>query len=97
MSAEDFIRNNRGIDDGKDLPEEKLRSLFERISRNEIKMKEDKLSIQQPQSVNSNRLLGLDAILNVVIRNRGGDSMGTGDNLIKNMQEQFKEKASKSE
>ncbi|KAG6400469.1 hypothetical protein SASPL_137303 [Salvia splendens] len=97
MSAEDFIRNNRGIDDGKDLPEEQLRSLFERISRNEIKMKEDKLSIQQPQSVNSNRLLGLDAILNVVIRNRGGDSMGTGDNLIKNMQEQFKEKASKSE
>ena len=97
MSAEDFIRNNRGIDDGKDLPEEQLRSLFERISRNEIKMKEDKLSTQQPQSVNSNRLLGLDAILNVVIRNRGGDSMGTGDNLIKNMQEQFKEKASKSE
>ncbi|KAK4418757.1 Brefeldin A-inhibited guanine nucleotide-exchange protein 2 [Sesamum alatum] len=50
MSAEDFIRNNRGIDDGKDLPEEYLRSLFERISRNEIKMKDDNLSIQQKQS-----------------------------------------------
>ncbi|KAH6833311.1 SEC7-like guanine nucleotide exchange family protein [Perilla frutescens var. hirtella] len=97
MSAEDFIRNNRGIDDGKDLPEEYLRSLFERISRNEIKMKEDNLSIQQPQSVNSNRLLGLDSILNIAIRKRGGDSMGTGDDLMKHMQQQFKEKASKSE
>jgi brefeldin A-inhibited guanine nucleotide-exchange protein len=41
MSADDFIRNNRGIDDGKDLPEEYLKSLFDRISRNEIKMKEN--------------------------------------------------------
>ncbi|KAI3449141.1 hypothetical protein Pfo_005806 [Paulownia fortunei] len=97
MSAEDFIRNNRGIDDGKDLPEEYLRSLFERISRNEIKMKEDNLSIQQKQSVNSNRVLGLDGILNIVIRKRGGDSMETGDDLMKHMQEQFKEKARKSE
>lgn len=97
MSAEDFIRNNRGIDDGKDLPEEYLRSLYERISRNEIKMKEDNLSVQQTQFVNSNRLLGLDSILNIVIRKRGGESMETGDDLMKHMQEQFKEKASKSE
>ncbi|KAG8391685.1 hypothetical protein BUALT_Bualt01G0213000 [Buddleja alternifolia] len=95
MSAEDFIRNNRGIDDGKDLPEEYLRSLFERISRNEIKMKEDNLSIQQKQSVNSNRILNLDSILNIVIRKRGEDSMETGD--MRHMQEQFKEKARKSE
>lgn len=95
MSAEDFIRNNRGIDDGKDLPEEYMRSLFERISRNEIKMKEDDLSIQQTQSVNSNRLLGLDTILNIVVRKRGEESME--DDLTKCMQEQFKEKAGKSE
>lgn len=97
MSPEDFIRNNRGIDDGKDLPEEYLRSLFERISRNEIKMKEDNLSLQQKQSVNLNRVSGLDSILNIVVRKRGGDSMGTGDDLMKHMQEQFKEKARKSE
>ncbi|PIN23786.1 Guanine nucleotide exchange factor [Handroanthus impetiginosus] len=97
MSAEDFIRNNRGIDDGKDLPDEYLRSLFERISRNEIKMKEDNLSIQQKQSVNSNRVLGLDSILNIVIRKRGEDSMETSDDLMRHMQEQFKEKARKSE
>ncbi|KAL6569404.1 Brefeldin A-inhibited guanine nucleotide-exchange protein 2 [Orobanche minor] len=97
MSADDFIRNNRGIDDGKDLPDEYLRSLFERISRNEIKMKEDNLSIQQKQSVNSNRVLGLDSILNIVIRKRGEDSMETSDDLMRHMQEQFKEKARKSE
>ncbi|XP_051145511.1 brefeldin A-inhibited guanine nucleotide-exchange protein 2-like [Andrographis paniculata] len=97
MSAEDFIRNNRGIDDGKDLPEKDLRSLFERISRNEIKMKEDDVSIQQTQSVNSGRVLGLDSILNIVIRKRGEDSMETSDDLIRHMQEQFKEKARKSE
>ncbi|EEF50401.1 cytohesin 1, 2, 3, putative [Ricinus communis] len=97
MSADDFIRNNRGIDDGKDLPEEYLRSLFERISRNEIKMKEDDLALQQKQSMNSNKILGLDGILNIVIRKRGEDRMETSEDLIKHMQEQFKEKARKSE
>lgn len=98
MSADDFIRNNRGIDDGKDLPEEYLRSLFERISRNEIKMKDDDLAPQQIQAMNSNRILGLDSILNIVIRKRGEDKyMGSSDDLIRHMQEQFKEKARKSE
>ncbi|KAF8380416.1 hypothetical protein HHK36_027902 [Tetracentron sinense] len=98
MSPDDFIRNNRGIDDGKDLPEEYLRSLFERISRNEIKMKENDLAPQQKQLMNSNRILGLDSILNIVIRKRGEEKlMETSDDLIKHMQEQFKEKARKSE
>ncbi|KAJ4949976.1 hypothetical protein NE237_026808 [Protea cynaroides] len=98
MSADDFIRNNRGIDDGKDLPEEYLRSLFERISRNEIKMKEGELAPQQKQAMNSNKLLGLDSILNIVIRKRGEEEhMETSDDLMRHMQEQFKEKARKSE
>ena len=98
MSADDFLRNNRGIDDGKDLPEEYLRSLFERISKSEIKMKEDNLDLQQKQSLNSNRILGLDSILNIVIRKRGEEKhMETSDDLIRHMQEQFKEKARKSE
>lgn len=97
MSADDFIRNNRGIDDGKDVPEEYLRSLFERISKNEIKMKDDNLALQQKQSLNSNRILGLDNILNIVVRKRGDESMETSDDLVRHMQEQFKEKARKSE
>ncbi|KAI7749932.1 hypothetical protein M8C21_024882, partial [Ambrosia artemisiifolia] len=96
MSADDFIRNNRGIDDGKDLPEEYLRSLFERISKNEIKMKEDDFSLQQRQSVNSNLFLSLDSILNIVVRKNFEESQ-TSDDLMRHMQEQFKEKARKSE
>ncbi|KAI3787367.1 hypothetical protein L1987_41795 [Smallanthus sonchifolius] len=96
MSADDFIRNNRGIDDGKDLPAEYLKSLYERISKNEIKMKEDDLALKQRQSVNSNRILGLDSILNIVVRKRG-DENNTSDDLMQHMQEQFKEKAQKSE
>ncbi|KAJ8468000.1 hypothetical protein OPV22_030552 [Ensete ventricosum] len=96
MSPDDFIRNNRGIDDGKDLPEEYLRSLFDRISKKEIKMKEDNLALQQIQSSNSNRILGLDSILNIVIRKRDS-STETSDDVIRHMQEQFKEKAHKSE
>ncbi|ONK80046.1 uncharacterized protein A4U43_C01F13190 [Asparagus officinalis] len=97
MSPDDFIRNNRGIDDGKDLPEEYMRSLYERISRKEIKMKEDDLAPQQTQSMNSNRISGLDSILNIVIRKRGDQLMETSDDLVRHMQEQFKEKARKSE
>jgi len=36
---QDFLRNNRGINDGGDLPEEYMSSLYERIQTNEIKMK----------------------------------------------------------
>nr|CAB3496502.1 unnamed protein product [Digitaria exilis] len=96
MSPEDFIRNNRGIDDGKDLPEEFMRSLYGRIWKKEIKMKEDEFVPQQQQSTSSNKILGLDNILNIVVRKRGS-SMETSDDLIKHMQEQFKEKARMSE
>ncbi|KAJ6365936.1 hypothetical protein OIU77_002492 [Salix suchowensis] len=98
MSADDFIRNNRGIDDGKDLPEQYLRFLFERISKKEIKMKEYDLALQQKQPLNSNRVLGLDSILNIVIRKWSEEKhIETSDDLIRHMQEQFKEQARKSE
>lgn len=41
MTREGFIRNNRGICDGQDLPEELLSSIFERIRANPISLKED--------------------------------------------------------
>ncbi|KAK8941983.1 Brefeldin A-inhibited guanine nucleotide-exchange protein 2 [Platanthera guangdongensis] len=94
MSPDDFISNNRGIDDGKDLPEEYLRALYERISKNEIKLKED--GLVPKQSSNSNKMLGLENILNIVIRKRDA-LLETSDDLIKHMQEQFKEKARKTE
>lgn len=41
MTIEDFLKNNRGINDGKDLPEALLRSIYEDINQNELKMKEE--------------------------------------------------------
>ncbi|KAF2024656.1 hypothetical protein EK21DRAFT_78205 [Setomelanomma holmii] len=36
MTPEDFIKNNRGINDNADLPEEYLRGIYDEISKNEI-------------------------------------------------------------
>ena len=41
MTKADFIKNNRGINDGRDLPEELLGSIFAEISSNEIRMKDE--------------------------------------------------------
>ena len=41
MTKEGFIRNNRGIADGQDLPDEFLLGIFDRIKANPISLKED--------------------------------------------------------
>lgn len=41
MSKADFIKNNRGINDGKDLPEAMLSDVYDEIQTNEIKMKDE--------------------------------------------------------
>ncbi|KAI8641128.1 hypothetical protein BD408DRAFT_368798 [Parasitella parasitica] len=41
MTLEDFIKNNRGIDDGADIPRDILEANFEEIQNNEIKMKDE--------------------------------------------------------
>lgn len=39
MSAEGFLKNNRGINDGADLDPEFMRALYDRIVNNEIKVR----------------------------------------------------------
>ncbi|SCZ88352.1 BZ3500_MvSof-1268-A1-R1_Chr2-1g04354 [Microbotryum saponariae] len=41
MSKVEFIRNNRGIDDGNDLDEALLVDIYDEINRNEIRMKDE--------------------------------------------------------
>jgi len=41
MTIESFLRNNKGIADGGDLPEEFLRGIFNRIKENPFSLKED--------------------------------------------------------
>ncbi|KAM1458086.1 hypothetical protein ACFX13_036044 [Malus domestica] len=98
MTKADFIRNNRGIDDGKDLPEEYLGVLYDQIVKNEIKMSADS-SVPQSKEENSfNKLLGLDGILNLVTGKQTEEkALGANGLLIKRIQEQFKAKSGKSE
>lgn len=42
MTKQDFLKNNRGIDEGQDLPDELLGAIFDEISTNEIIMKDEK-------------------------------------------------------
>ena len=41
MTLEEFIRNNRNINDGADLPKEVLSELYDNIRRHEIRIKDD--------------------------------------------------------
>ncbi|OCH90953.1 hypothetical protein OBBRIDRAFT_887302 [Obba rivulosa] len=48
MTKADFIKNNRGINDGRDLPEETLLSIFDEIVSNEIRMKDEMEAVPIP-------------------------------------------------
>ena len=41
MTKTEFVKNNRGINDGKDLPEDFLGEVYDEIQNNEIKMKDE--------------------------------------------------------
>ncbi|KAK4258438.1 hypothetical protein QN277_004889 [Acacia crassicarpa] len=98
MTKADFIRNNRGIDDGKDLPEEYLGALYDQIVKSEIKMNADSSVPQNKQANSFNRLLGLDGLLNLMNWQQNEDKVvGANGLLIRHIQEQLKSKSGKSE
>lgn len=98
MSKSDFIRNNRGIDDGKDLPETYLGTLYDQIVKNEIKMSAGSSVPQNKQPSSVMKLLGLDNIISFVNWKQADDRVvGANDLLIKTIQEKFKLKSGKSE
>ncbi|KAL9238326.1 hypothetical protein vseg_012761 [Gypsophila vaccaria] len=98
MTKADFIRNNRGIDDGKDLPEEYIGALYDQIVNKEIEMNAENSQPQSKQVNGLNRLLGFDGILNLVMGKQLEEKpLGANRLLVKNIQEQFKAKSGKSE
>ncbi|KAK4491498.1 hypothetical protein RD792_002248 [Penstemon davidsonii] len=97
MTKADFIRNNRGIDDGKDLAEDYLGALYDHIVKNEIKMNAESSAPQNKQGNSLNKMLGLDGILNLVWKQTEEKPLGANGYLIRHIQEQFKAKSSKSE
>ena len=97
MTKADFIRNNRGIDDGMDLPDKYLGALYDQIVKNEIKMNADSSAPQSKQTNSLNKLLGLDGILNLVWKQTEEKPLGANGVLVRHIQEQFKAKSGKSE
>ena len=57
MTKAEFVKNNRGINDGKDLPEEFLSEVYDEIQSNEIKMKDE---IETPQPASGLTTVGRD-------------------------------------
>jgi brefeldin A-inhibited guanine nucleotide-exchange protein len=72
MTPEDFIKNNRGINDNADLPDEYLRGIFDEISRNEII-----LNSEQEKAANLGQLpqpsAGLAATIGQAVTNASRD------------------------
>ncbi|CAI9104846.1 OLC1v1003623C4 [Oldenlandia corymbosa var. corymbosa] len=97
MTKADFIRNNRGIDGGKDLQEEYLGALYDQIVKNEIKMNADSSVPQNRQGNGLNILQGLESILNLVWKQNEEKPVSANGYLIRHIQEQFKAKSGKSE
>ncbi|GER57768.1 guanine nucleotide exchange family protein [Striga asiatica] len=97
MSKADFIRNNRGIDNGKDLPEDYLGALYDQVVKNEIKMNAEPSAPQSKHGNSLNKLLGLDGILNLVWKPTEEKPVGANGYLLRHIQEQFKAKSAKSE
>ncbi|SHO79354.1 Similar to S.cerevisiae protein SEC7 (Guanine nucleotide exchange factor (GEF) for ADP ribosylation factors) [Malassezia sympodialis ATCC 42132] len=50
MTLQDFIKNNAGLDDDKDLPEEYLRAIYDEIQKNEIKLHGEEAPAMPPST-----------------------------------------------
>jgi brefeldin A-inhibited guanine nucleotide-exchange protein len=68
MTKEDFIKNNRGINDNQDLPDEYLGSIFDEIASNEIV-----LDTEREQAAN----LGIPTAAPVGLASRAGQVFAT--------------------
>lgn len=53
MSADDFVRNNRGIDDGHDIPRDFLEELYNRIKNQQIMMRHTMIEAAEEEDATS--------------------------------------------
>lgn len=53
MTKQEFLRNNRGINDGQNLPDTILEAIFDEIQVNEIKMKDEHDVVADPTKSNT--------------------------------------------
>ncbi|KAH8698205.1 hypothetical protein GQ44DRAFT_665693 [Phaeosphaeriaceae sp. PMI808] len=62
MTPEDFIKNNRGINDNADLPEDYLRGIYEEIAQNEIVLNTEQEAAADKGLINQQAAGGLASI-----------------------------------
>ncbi|CAL8462959.1 g2493 [Coccomyxa elongata] len=92
MSKQDFLKNNRGINDGADLPEDDMSELYDRILNNEIKMKD----ADAEGLVATNTAKGggwMDTILNLIPGRRAAASNEPSEEAIRRTHDNLREKA----
>ncbi|KAK6349422.1 guanine nucleotide exchange protein for ADP-robosylation factor [Orbilia brochopaga] len=72
MTKEDFIKNNRGINDNADLPDEYLGGIFDEIAQNEIILESEKEAIREGREA-SQKNAGLAAGIGQALATVGRD------------------------
>lgn len=73
MTPEDFIKNNRGINDGQDLPQEYLTGIYEEIANNEIVLSSEREHAEDLGLVNGGTAGGLATRTGQALANFGRD------------------------
>lgn len=73
MSKEDFIKNNRGINDGADLPPDYLNAIYDEIAGNEIVLKSERDLAAAAGTLNASQSTSFAAGLGQALSNVGRD------------------------
>jgi brefeldin A-inhibited guanine nucleotide-exchange protein len=73
MTREEFIRNNRGINDSKDLPEEYLNGIYEEIQNNEIVLETERTAAAISGAIQPNAPVGIAAGIGQTLATIGRD------------------------
>ncbi|KAB5523831.1 hypothetical protein GE09DRAFT_1293293 [Coniochaeta sp. 2T2.1] len=73
MTVQDFIKNNRGINDNADLPDEYLAGIYEEIAKNEIVLKSERERAAAAGTLQQAQSTGLAAGLTQAFSNVGRD------------------------
>lgn len=92
MTKEGFLNNNRGINDGQDLPADYLAALYDRIQGNEIKMKDNdpvESMHAAPSAAKCLQLSWIDTVMGMIGR-KAVDYNEPSDDAIKRTHEYLK-------
>lgn len=91
MSKEDFLRNNRGINDGGDLDSQFMESLYDRIVSDEIKMNDDGEGDEAKEGLPTQGWF--DSIISLIPGRQQGAIIEPADDIVKRTAERLRRMA----